>query len=155
MTYRKASHAVYDCRYHIVWITKYRRKCLIEPIQESLHKIIEWVCKELYITPIAIGMEEDHVHVYLSIPPVHPIPYVLQLLKWRSSHAIFRQEKFKAHLKKFYWWETKSLWAVGYFCATVWVVDEKIIQAYVEQQWKEDVEGVEIELIKKAKATGF
>ncbi|OIP53630.1 hypothetical protein AUK10_02205 [Candidatus Gracilibacteria bacterium CG2_30_37_12] len=146
MTYRKASHAVYDCRYHIVWITKYRRRCLAKPVQESVKKIIEGVCKELYITPIAIGMEEDHVHLYLSIPLVHPIPYVVNLLKGRSSHTIFRVEKFKSHLKQFYWGEKKSLWAVGYFCATVGIVDGETIKAYVEHQGKEDVEGTEIKL---------
>ena len=146
MAYRKASHAVYDCRYHIVWITKYRRKCLAKPLQIEIQKILEWVCKELYITPIAIGMENDHVHVHLSIPLVHPIPHVVQLLKWRSSHQVFREERFKTHLKQFYWWEKKSLWAVGYFCATVWAVDQEIIKAYVEQQWQEDIQGEEIEL---------
>ena len=146
MAYRKASHAVYDCRYHIVWITKYRRKCLAKPLQIEIQKILEWVCKEVYITPIAIGMENDHVHVYLSIPLVHPIPHVVQLLKWRSSHQVFREERFKTHLKQFYWWEKKSLWAVGYFCATVWAVDQEIIKAYVEQQWQEDIQGEEIEL---------
>ena len=146
MVYRKASHAVYDCRYHIVWITKYRRKCLTKPIQESVQRIIEWICKELYITPIAIGMEEDHIHVYLSIPLVHPIPFVVQMFKWRSSHHIWTDTIFKSHLKNFYWWEKKSLWAVWYFCATVWAVDGDIIKKYVEQQWKEDVEGTEVEL---------
>ncbi|HNG97823.1 MAG TPA: IS200/IS605 family transposase [Candidatus Absconditabacterales bacterium] len=146
MAYRKASHAVYDCRYHIVWITKYRRKCLAKPLQIEIQKILEGVCKELYITPIAIGMENDHVHVYLSIPLVHPIPHVVQLLKGRSSHQVFREERFKTHLKQFYWGEKKSLWAVGYFCATVGAVDQEIIKAYVEQQGQEDIQGEEIEL---------
>jgi REP element-mobilizing transposase RayT len=91
-------------------------------------------------------MEEDHVHVYLSIPLVHPIPYVVQLLKWRSSYHMFRQEKFKAHLKQFYWWEKRPLWVVWYFCATVWAVDQEIIKTYLEQQGKEGVEWTEIEL---------
>ncbi|MFO0763845.1 MAG: IS200/IS605 family transposase [Candidatus Gracilibacteria bacterium] len=146
MVYRKASHAVYDCRYHIVWITKYRRKCLTKPIQESVQRIIEGICKELYITPIAIGMEEDHIHVYLSIPLVHPIPFVVQMFKGRSSHHIWTDTIFKSHLKNFYWGEKKSLWAVGYFCTTVGAVDGDIIKKYVEQQGKEDVEGAEIEI---------
>jgi putative transposase len=81
MKYRKASHATYDCRYHIVWITKYRRKVLNKVLQNKIQQVIEGVCKEMYVKILSIGFEEDHVHMYISIPLTNPIPYVVQILK--------------------------------------------------------------------------
>jgi putative transposase len=81
MQYRKSSHNVQDCRYHIVWITKYRRKCLSEKIQNRLRKILEELCGEMYINVIKIGMEADHVHMYVNIPVSQYIPYVMKRLK--------------------------------------------------------------------------
>lgn len=99
--YWKASHSVYDCRYHIVWITKYRRKCLNETMQVRIKTIIQGICEELHVKVIRLGMEEDHLHLYCTIPPVQPIPYVVELLKGRTS-KILRKEQ-AAYLSKFYW----------------------------------------------------
>lgn len=139
----KASHCVYDCRYHIVWITKYRRQVLNNEIKKRLETILTWVCKELNIRIIKIWMEEDHVHMYISIPVVHPIPYVVKRLKWRSSKVI--NDEFQSHLTKFYW-KKRVLWAVWYFVATVWEVNHETIKNYVENQWKKDIEDECIEL---------
>jgi putative transposase len=109
MKYRKSSHATYDCRYHIVWITKYRRQVLDEKIQKKLKGIIEAICKEMYVKILALGFEEDYVHLYVSIPLTHPIPSVVHRLKGRTSKVIW--EQYSSYLKKFYW-EKNVLWAV-------------------------------------------
>jgi putative transposase len=134
--YWKAPHCVYDCRYHLVWITKYRRRCLSSGIRNRLEVVLSGICKELYVRPIRIGMEEDHVHLYLTIPVVQPIPYVVQALKGRSS-KILRKE-FAGELRKHYW--KPVLWGVGYFIATVGEVTDEIIRKYVEQQGRAHVE---------------
>ena len=146
MTYTKSSHATYDCRYHIVWITKYRKKCLWDQIQDSVKRTIEGVCKELYINILAIGMEEDHVHLYIRAPLTKSIPYIVKALKWRSSRNVWSTPNLVNYLRPYYWMNWKSLWAVGYFVATVWAVDAEIIKNYVELQGKEDTEGLEITL---------
>ena len=133
----KASHSVYDCRYHIVWITKYRRKCLSKEMQRRLENILREICEELRIRVIEIGMEEDHVHMYLTIPPVQPIPYVIKMFKGRTSHKL--RKEFKEELAVYYW-NKKALWAVGYFVATVGNVDGKLIEHYVANQGKKEVD---------------
>ena len=146
MSYTKSSHATYDCRYHIVWITKYRKKCLSEEIQSTVKKTLEWVCKELYISILAMWMEDDHVHLYIRTPLTKSIPYIIKALKGRSSHVVWQDQDHRNYLRKYYWTNGKALWAVGYFIATVWAVDAEVIKSYVELQWKEDTEGLEITL---------
>ena len=115
MEYRKSSHNTQDCRYHLVWITKYRRKCLDERMQRRLREILEGICKEMYINVIRMGMEEDHVHLYLNMPVSQYIPYVVKKLKGISSKKI--REEFKEELREYFW--NPVLWAVGYFICTV------------------------------------
>ncbi len=88
-------------------------------------------------------MEDDHVHLYVSIPVAKPIPYVVQVLKWKSSKII--REEFKDYLKRWYR-NSNSLRARGYFVATVWEITSELVKSYVENQWKEDVLWKEIEL---------
>jgi len=62
--YRKASHVTYDCRYHLIWITKYRRKVLDKKMKQRLEIILRREARDMYVKIIRIGMEEDHVHMY-------------------------------------------------------------------------------------------
>ena len=140
--YRKWSHTTYDCRYHLVWITKYRHKCLDEKIQKRLEIILRWICKSLYVHIISLWMEEDHVHMYINIPLNSPIPMVVNKLKWRSSKVI--REEFFQELKEYYW--KPKLWATWYFIATVWEINHETIKNYVEQQWAEEHATEEVEL---------
>lgn len=140
--YWKSSHSVYDCRYHIVWITKYRREVLSKEMQKRLEVVIRGVCNEMRVRVIRIGMESDHVHLYLMVPPVQPIPYLLKILKGRSSKVL--RKEFSEELMEYYW--KPVLWAVGYFVATVGSVDDKVIERYVEEQGKRDVDEECIEL---------
>lgn len=140
--YHKAAHATYDCRYHIVWITKYRRKVLNHKIQERLKTLLTGITNELYINIIRHGFEADHVHLYVAIPHTQHIPYVLQLLKGRTSKVL--REEFSSYLRQFYW--KPFLWATGYFIATVGEVNHDTIAKYVEQQGKEEVLGTNTEV---------
>ena len=140
--YRKWSHTTYDCRYHLVWITKYRNKCLTEWMQRRLEQILRWICKEWYIGIISIWMEEDHIHMYISIPLSKPIPQVVQTLKWRCSKLL--RKEYKKELAVWYW--KPVLWAKGYFIATVGEINHETIKNYVEMQGKEEVLWAEIEI---------
>ena len=143
MKYRKASHTTFDCRYHIVWVTKFRNDALWDRIQKRLRGILGYECEKMYVNVISMWMEEDHVHMYVSIPVSKPIPYVVQILKWISSKII--REEFSDYLKRWYW-DSKSLWARWYFVATVWEITNEIVKNYVENQWKEEVLWIEVEL---------
>ena len=140
--YRKWSHTTYDCRYHLVWITKYRRPCLTEKIQKRLEILLKWICKWLFVKILSIWMEEDHVHMYISIPLSMPIPKAVKMLKWWSSRQI--RKEFHEDLKEWYW---KSVfWADWYFIATVWEINHETIKNYVDMQWQEENKTEEIEL---------
>ena len=127
--YRVSSHAVYDIKYHIIWVTKYRYKILHGEIAKRLRELIRQGCEARGLTIIQGNIGKDHVHMLISCPPSLAPSKIVQYLKGRSSHLI--QEEFP-ELKKRYWGQ--HLWARGYFCATVGAVTEEIIKKYIESQ---------------------
>ncbi len=70
--YRKSSHTVYDLKYHIVWITKYRKPVLRGDIAERLRDLIRQICKSNDVEIIKRHVSKDHVHVFVSVPPLKP-----------------------------------------------------------------------------------
>ena len=132
MFYHKWSHTKYDARWHLVRITKYRRKVINKPMKRILRGILEEICCENYVKPLEIWFEPDHVHMYMAVPISQWIPELVQALKWRSSR-ILRQE-FDKYLKKYY--RKPALRARWYFICTVWEINHEIIKKYVEEQWK-------------------
>lgn len=143
MKYQKSSHATYDHRYHVVWITKYRKPVLNEEIIERLKVIIPVTCQRIGVIILKMWFEEDHVHMYIRMKPTMAISETVGAIKWKSSYII--KKEFYKYLKKQYWWRV-GLWAIWYFSATVWEINWEIIAKYVEQQWKEENEVIEIEL---------
>ncbi len=137
--YRKASHITYDCRYHIVWITKFRRNIFEDnkKLTGRTKQIVTKISKELYLRVMEVNIEKDHVHMYVSIPIAQPIPYVMQRIKGGSSREI--RLEFKEYLSKFYW--KNVLWARGYFIATVGEITDEAIRRYIQKQGKDDVLG--------------
>ena len=127
--YNKTSHAVYDIKYHIVWVTKYRYKILGGKISKRLRELIRQGCEARNITIISGNISKDHIHLLISCPPSVAPSKVAQYLKGRSSRLI--QEEFP-ELKKRYWGQ--HLWGRGYFCATVGGVTEETIKNYIESQ---------------------
>ena len=138
--YRHSAHAVWDIKYHLVWITKYRYKVLKGEVAERARDLIRQICQAREVVIIRGAVSPDHIHMLVS-SPAHLAPAKLvQYIKGRSSRRL--QEEFP-HLRKKYWGQ--HLWARGYFCATVGAVDEETIKAYIEnQKWDEDDHGFKI-----------
>nr|WP_295973688.1 IS200/IS605 family transposase [uncultured Bacillus sp.] len=130
--YRKSSHAVYDIKYHVIWVTKYRYKMLRGPIAIRARELIRQGCEARGITIWQGSVRKDHIHLLLSCPPSMALSKILQYLKGRSSRLL--QDEF-LELKKRYWGQ--HLWARGYFCATVGTVTEEIIRNYIANQFNE------------------
>ncbi|QQK75416.1 IS200/IS605 family transposase [Salicibibacter cibarius] len=130
--YKRSSHAVYDIKYHIIWVTKYRYHVLRGDIAHRVRELIRQGCEARGITILQGSVGKDHIHLLLSCPPSIAPSKILQYLKGRSSRLI--QDEFPA-LKKRYWGQ--HLWARGYFCATVGNVTEEIIRNYIENQTSE------------------
>jgi putative transposase len=129
MSYRKTSHAVYDLKYHVVWITKYRKPVLRGEIGKRLRDLIRQTCDtlEVYIETGHIAV--DHVHLLVSVPPNLSVSDLMQRLKGRSSRRML--DEF-GELKKQFWGQ--HLWARGYFAASSGNVTDEIIRQYIESQ---------------------
>ncbi|QQK75577.1 IS200/IS605 family transposase [Salicibibacter cibarius] len=139
--YRKSSHTVYDIKYHVIWVTKYRYQVLRGDIAHRVRELIRQGCEARNITILQGSVGKDHIHLLLSCPLSIAPSKIMQYLKGRSSRLL--QDEFPA-LKKRYWGQ--HLWARGYFCATVGNVTEEIIRNYIENQSTErrdDIFGID------------
>ena len=126
---RKGVHTQYDLQYHVVWITKYRRKILNGKIAERLKVLLMQGCSAKGITIIKGKIKSDHVHLLISVNPTLSVAQIMQYLKGRSSKKL--QEEFTT-LRKQFWGQ--HMWATGYFCRTVGTVTDEIIKEYIENQ---------------------
>ena len=134
MNYKKQSHCVYCCQYHLVFATKYCRKIFNDGIFAYMKERLNQVKNHYPELDIAeINHDVDHVHILISIPPKMSVGQVVRILKSNSSRDLKRKFPF---LKKVYW-GTDGVWSDGYFVSTVGV-NEAIIRSYIEHQGKED-----------------
>jgi len=131
--YRHTSHTTYDNKYHVVWITKYRKKILVDDIGLRLREIIRQICNEDKIEILKGVIAPDHVHLLLVIPPYIAVSRILQHLKGESSRKL--QMEFP-RLGKQFWGQ--HMWQIGYFCVTTGTVTEKTIKDYIEEQGKKE-----------------
>ena len=88
MSYRTSSHTLFHHRYHIVWITKYRYKVLRGEIREHVRDIIRQVCDELNVEIIRGVLANDHIHMFVDIPPRLSVSEFMQRIKGRSSRKV-------------------------------------------------------------------
>jgi putative transposase len=138
--YRTSGHAIFDLKYHVVWITKYRYTILRGRVAERARNLIRQSCEARDVTIVRGAISPDHVHMLLSAPAQLEPAKLVQYIKGRSSRRL--QDEFP-ELRKRYWGQ--HLWARGYFCATVGAVDEKTIREYIEsQKWDEEDQGFKI-----------
>ena len=133
--YRKGSHAVYDIKYHFVWVTKYRYRVLQGDVALRLRELLGQGCEANGLKILKGSVGPDHVHMLLSCPTTMSPSQIMQNLKGRSSRLL--QEEFPV-LKKRYWGQ--HMWARGYFCGTVGEVDQATIAKYIENQGKKENE---------------
>ena len=131
--YRKASHVVYKCDYHIVWVPKYRFRILKGAIKELVEQDIRMLCEWKGCIVEELNVQEDHVHLLVSVPPKLSISQLMGTLKGKIAIKLFKSyPKLK---KKPYW--GNHFWARGYFVNTVGL-DEDMIKRYVKYQEKEE-----------------
>ena len=142
MKLRKSAHTVYKTQYHIVWVTRYRRKILTTGVKSYLKIKLQEVRK--YYPDweyVEIGIDVDHVHLHMIIPPKYSVSEAVETVKKNTSRLLRKKFSF---LKKVYW-DNKGVWCKGFFVSTVGI-NEAIIRRYVELQGKEDAGQAELEL---------
>ena len=107
--YKRGSHTVWDCKYHIVWITKYRYPILTGEIGERCRELLREIARSKEMTIYAGAINREHIHMLIGIPPYLSVSRAVQYLKGKSSHKLLSEY---ASLKKRYWGQ--HLWARGY-----------------------------------------
>ena len=137
-----SSHAVYRLQYHVVWVTKYRRRILKPFVTVYLEKVLPKLLRNMPgVTIETIGFDHDHLHMIMVIPPKYSISDVMGSLKSQSSSHM---RKTFAWLGKVYWKEN-VVWSPGYFVSSVGL-DERVIRNYVEHQGQKDSAQLRMEL---------
>jgi len=127
--YRKSTHCIYDVKYHVVWITKYRKPVLVEEIGRRVREVIRRICTGLDVEIIKGNIRRDHVHLLVSAPPTLAVSKLVQRMKGVTSRILLQENR---GLNKAFC--GRHLWSRGYFVASVGDVTEEIIARYIEDQ---------------------
>ena len=125
-----------------MWVTRYRRKILTKGVSQYLETKLKEVQK--YYPDWenkAIGVDVDHVHIHMEIPPKYSVSRVIETLKKNTSRQMWKKFRF---LEKVYW-DSSGIWSKGFFVSTVGI-DEKVIRRYVEKQGQEDTGQAKLEM---------
>ena len=134
MDMNSLAHTTWECKYHIVFAPKYRRKVIYKQIKEDVGRILSDLCKRKGVEIIEAEACPDHVHMFVRIPPKYSVSEVMGYLKGKSSLMIFERH---ANLK--YKYGNRHFWCRGYYVDTVGKNAAKIAE-YVRNQLKEDEE---------------
>ena len=130
--YQSLSHTRWDCKYHVVFIPKKRKKKIFEVLRRHLGEIFRELAKQKDSQVVEGHLMSDHVHMCLSIPPKYAVSNVVGYIKGKSAIAIARH--FGGRERNF---TGEVFWARGYFVSTVGL-DEAIVRAYIRNQEHED-----------------
>lgn len=131
--YKKLSHVIYKCDYHIVWVPKYRYRILTGMIKELVESDIRMLCEWKSCEIAEMNVQIDHVHLVVSIPPKVSISEFMGILKGKLAIKLFKS--YPDLKKKPYW--GNHFWARGYFVSTIGL-DEEMIRKYVKYQEEEE-----------------
>ncbi len=123
-------HCVYNLKYHLVLVTKYRKKCFTNTILDRLEELCQKNCAQWNIELLEFGGEDDHVHLLLGMHPnIMPSKFINNL-KTVTSRLI--RKEFESHLKKFYW--KPILWTRAYCLITAGGAPLSILKTYIQNQ---------------------
>src|SRR5579872_4571574 len=130
--YDSLSHSKWDCKYHVVFIPKYRRKTLYEELRRHLGEVFRRLAEQKESRIEEGHLLADHVHMLISIPPKYAVSQVIGFIKGKS--AIHLARVYGERKRNFV---GQHFWARGYFVSTVGR-DEATIRAYIKSQEHED-----------------
>ena len=127
------SHTRWECKYHIVFAPKYRRKVIYGKIREDICEILSSLCKRKGVEIIEAEGCPDHIHMFVRIPPSMSVSSFMGYLKGKSALMIFERH---ANLK--YRYGNRHFWCRGYYVDTVGK-NAKKIEEYIRNQLQEDM----------------
>jgi putative transposase len=127
--WKSLSHVRWDCKYHVVFIPKYRKKVMYGRLRKKVGEILRDLCRQREVELIEGHAMPDHIHLCLAIPPKHSVSKVVGFLKGKSAVRIHRSLLEIRRLSGLHFW------APGYCVSTVGL-DERTIREYIRQQEK-------------------
>ena len=130
--WQSQSHVKWYCRYHLVFIPKYRKRAIFGQLRRGVGKILRDLCKQSGVELVEGHALADHVHLCLSIPPKYSVANTVGFLKGKSAIRIHRE-----YLGKNRNFTGFHFWARGYCVSTIGL-DEDVIRAYILNQEKEE-----------------
>ncbi len=126
------AHTKWECKYHVVWIPKYRGKKLFSEIRGELGSVLRELAKHKGSEILDGKMVVDHVHMLIAIPPKYAVSHVIGYMKGKSAIHIART--FGGRQKNF---TGEHFWVSGYYVSTVGI-DEAALRRYIQQQEDKD-----------------
>ena len=139
--FRKLSHTIWHCQYHIVWVPKYRFRILHGAVKEAVEVGVRAISGYAGCEVVELNVQPDHVHLVVMIPPKLSISDLMGRLKGQTSMKLFQQ--FRNLRKKPYW--GNHFWAKGYCVDTVGM-DADMIRKYVRYQEKKEQQTEQLQL---------
>lgn len=139
---QRLEHSLWECKYHIVFIPKYRKKSLFGQIRKDLGRIMKELARQKKCEIIEGKVMPDHIHMLISIPPKYPVSNIIGYIKGKS--AIYIARYYRGKKKNF---AGERFWARGYFVSTVGR-DEEVIKTYIREQEKADKDSEQIPLFR-------
>jgi len=125
-------HTVWECKYHVVWIPKYRKKAIYGELRRELGEVFRELARQKESRIEEGHLLPDHMHVLMSIPPKYSVAQVVGYIKGKSAIHIART--YMNRRKNFI---GENFWARGYYVSTVGK-DEEAVRRYIQQQESED-----------------
>ncbi len=131
--FKKLSHTIYECKYHVVFCPKYRYRIFKGEIGEYARQQIYGLCKQKEVLEVLeLSIQEDHIHLVMSMPPKYAVSEIMGYVKGKLSLRLFQRYE---RVGKRYW--GRHLWSRGYCVSTVGLTEE-LIRRYVRHQEKMD-----------------
>lgn len=122
------SHTVWECKYHVVWVPKNRRKVIYGQLRREVVTIVRKLCEYKGVKILEGQACIDHIHLCISVPPKYALSTMVGYLKGKSAMVVF--EKYSKVKRNF---KGHSFWARGYYVSTVGL-DEARIRKYIQDQ---------------------
>ena len=130
--YKPKASAKVRTRYHIVLVTKYRKRALAGIEADVLDSICDAERRSRFAIHRVNTGDGNHVHMLVSIPPDMTISATVSRIKQLTTHELWN--KHPAHLRRYYWGKHHKLWSAGYYCETVGRNSESIVERYIDNQ---------------------
>jgi putative transposase len=125
--FESLSHVRWECKYHIIFIPKYRRKAIFGKLRAKIGQILRDLCQQKEVEILEAHAMADHIHMCVAIPPKYSVSFIIGFIKGKSAVRIHRELLNERRMIG------KHFWAVGYWVSTVGR-DEDTVRRYIRQQ---------------------